>query len=40
MDISRGLVILLFSTAGLPPLAGFLGKLGVFIAVIKESLLY
>lgn len=30
--------ILLFSTAGLPPLAGFLGKLEIFKATLSESL--
>jgi NADH-quinone oxidoreductase subunit N len=36
--IAASLVILLFSTAGLPPLAGFLGKLEVIMAAISQSM--
>lgn len=40
IGITKGVAftILLFSTAGLPPLAGFIGKLGVFISAINEEM--
>mgnify|MGYP001189840826 CR=1 FL=1 len=34
------LAILLFSMAGIPPLAGFFSKLYIFISAIKEDLIY
>ena len=38
--ISLSLLIILFSLAGIPPMAGFFAKFYVFSAVIKESMYF
>ena len=38
--ISLSLLILLFSLAGIPPLAGFFAKFYIFISVIEESMYF
>ena len=38
--VSFALTLLLFSLAGIPPLAGFICKLYVFMAIINSGLVY
>ena len=38
--ISLSLLVLLFSLAGIPPLAGFFAKFYIFISVIEESMYF
>ena len=38
--ISLSLLIILFSLAGIPPMAGFFAKFYVFTAVVKESMYF
>ena len=38
--ISLSLLILLFSLAGIPPMAGFFAKFYIFISVIEESMYF
>tara|TARA_B100001996_G_C18464056_1_gene517278 strand:+ start:61 stop:459 length:399 start_codon:yes stop_codon:yes gene_type:complete len=38
--LSLSLLILLFSLAGIPPLAGFFAKFYIFVSVIEESMYF
>jgi NADH-quinone oxidoreductase subunit N len=38
--LAATLVTIFFSNAGIPPLAGFYGKLNVFLAAVEESMYF